>query len=346
MVEGILVQDIEEALLPYRQDIEGGQAYVLTDETAGSCCLPLLKGLQAVPRMVLPGGEAAKTIDSVQRIWDFLMAHNATRQAVLFNVGGGVVTDMGGFAAATYKRGIRFVNLPTTLLSMVDASTGGKTGVNFGGVKNAVGTFAQPAAALVYTPFLKTLPACEWLSGYAEMLKHALIDGTESWQQLSAYDIERRDTERIVPLLAYSLSVKERIVHDDPTEQGLRKVLNFGHTVGHAIEEMYAQQQKPVPHGYCVLWGMVAELYLSVTQLGCPREPLRQLTHCMVAYYGRPECNCRQQNTLLQWMRQDKKNRNADRINFTLLRGIGSPVIDYTPDETAINEALDYLFSL
>lgn len=342
----MLVQDIEKALLPYKQDIAAGQAYILTDEIAESCCLPLLKGLQAVPRIVLPSGEAAKTIGSVQRIWDFLMAHNATRQAILFNVGGGVVTDMGGFAAATYKRGVRFVNLPTTLLSMVDASTGGKTGVNFGGVKNAVGTFTQPTATLIYTPFLQTLPACEWLSGYAEMLKHALLDSMESWQQLLAYDIEQRDTEQMVPLLEYSVSVKERIILADPTEQGLRKVLNFGHTIGHAIEEMYARQQKSVPHGYCVLWGMVAELYLSVTQLGCPREPLRQLTHCMVTYYGRPECNCRQQNALLQWMYQDKKNRTADRINFTLLRAIGSPVIDQTPDETAINEALDYLFSL
>ena len=337
----MFVEDLHSALVPYLS----GEVYVVTDERAAEYCLPLL-GTTGVPTLVLPCGEQNKNIVSVEKIWDFLLQHHATRRAVVLNIGGGVVTDMGGFAAATYKRGVRFVNIPTTLLAMVDASTGGKTGINYGGIKNAIGTFSAPEDTLLYMPFLETLPAQEWLSGFAEMLKHALLQDKKMWNALLTYDIDRRPITPIRTILADSLHVKQDIVAQDPHEQGLRKALNFGHTVGHAIEEMYAQQGLPVPHGYCVLWGMVAELYLSVALLAFPREPLTQMVDLMLHYYGRPQCNCKQQEQLLTLMQQDKKNTHAGVVSFTLLKDIGIPVLDQTPSEDLIKEALDYLFSL
>ena len=257
-----------------------------------------------------------------------------------------VWTDLGGFAAATYMRGIRYVNVPTTLLAMVDASSGGKTGFDYRGVKNLVGCFALPEATLVYLPFLDTLPIDEWLSGYAEMLKHGLLDSVSHWSKLLELDVNDPKCSISSELLAANMAVKERIVATDPKEKGERKLLNFGHTIGHAIEEVYVSEGREVKHGYCVLWGMVAEVYLSVVKLGLDRHVLTQLSHLMIAYYGRPKCDCRQRDKLIDWMRKDKKNRVSDEIHFTLLRGIGDGVWDQTVSRAELDEALEYLFSL
>ena len=282
----------------------------------------------------------------MQQIWDALLKGGATRNALLINLGGGMVTDLGGFAAATYMRGIRYVNVPTTLLAMVDASSGGKTGFDYRGVKNLVGCFAQPEATLVYLPFLDTLPVDEWLSGYAEMLKHGLLDSVSHWSKLLELDVNDPKCSISSELLAANMAVKERIVATDPKEKGERKLLNFGHTIGHAIEEVYVSEGREVKHGYCVLWGMVAEVYLSVVKLGLDRHVLTQLSHLMIAYYGRPKCDCRQRDKLVDWMRKDKKNRVSDEIHFTLLRGIGDGVWDQTVSRAELDEALEYLFSL
>lgn len=350
------ILDTTAELLPLLRGLSAEQVFVVTDTNVAQHCLSEIRRcLPKAPILILPAGENNKNLSVVEKIWDFLFAHNATRNALVINIGGGVVTDMGGFAATTYKRGIRFVNLPTTLLAMVDASSGGKTGVNYHSLKNAIGTFTPPQATWTYLPFLHSLPAQEWLSGFAEMLKHALIAGPQQWQAILAYDIQQSDIQQLKPLLADSLQVKERIVAADPQEHGLRKALNFGHTVGHAIEEVYTLQGKPVPHGYCVLWGMVAEIYLSICKLGFPREPLQQLVHLMLEYYGRPACNCKQQDELLALMLQDKKNTTIPCteaqgkqccINFTLLRAIGEPVVNQTATDAEIREALDYLFSV
>jgi len=350
------ILDTTSELLPLLRGLSAEQVFVVTDTNVAQHCLSEIRQcLPKAPVLVLPAGEENKSLSVAEKIWDFLFVHNATRNALVINIGGGVITDMGGFAAATYKRGIRFVNLPTTLLAMVDASSGGKTGVNYHGLKNAIGTFTPPTATWIYLPFLQSLPAQEWLSGFAEMLKHALIAGSQQWQAILAYDTQQSDIQQLKPLLTDSLQVKERIVAADPQEHGLRKALNFGHTVGHAIEEAYALQGKPVPHGYCVLWGMVAEIYLSICKLGFPREPLQQLVHLMLEYYGRPACNCKQQDELLALMLQDKKNTTIPCteaqgkqccINFTLLRAIGEPVVNQTATDTEIREALDYLFSV
>lgn len=335
-------------------DLPKGQLFVLTDSHTKVHCLPLFAesiGNFSYHLLTLEAGEVTKNLTSVQLVWDFLLKHRATREAVLVNLGGGMITDLGGFAAATYMRGIRFVNIPTTLLAMVDASSGGKTGFDYKGVKNAIGTFTPPLATLIHLDFLRTLPAEELLSGFAEMLKHALIASKREWVNLLQLLREELPHEQLVEalgstgVLQASIAIKEKVVAQDPHETSLRKILNFGHTVGHAIESA-ALEHNALPHGYCVLWGMVAEVYLSVVKLGCPREVLQQLTQIMLQYYGRPQCNCKQREQLIQRMYRDKKNSANRTPNFTLLRAVGEPEINQYVSEKDIDEALEYLFSL
>ena len=273
-----------------------------------------------------------------------------------------VLTDLVGFAAATYKRGVDYINVPTTLLAMVDASTGGKTGVNYRGLKNSIGVFAPPVETLIWPGWLQTLPAKEMLNGFAEMLKTGLIEsptptlprreGEKSslWHDLLNYDLEAMPIEELTPLIRRCVEVKEAIVAADPKEEGLRKVLNFGHTFGHALEELsHAQAHpavEPLDHGYAVLYGMIAELYLSVTKLGCEREVLQQLTQIMIHTYGKPACKCSDRERLITLMKQDKKKERAAEINVTLLRAVGSPVVNQTITADEADEAWEYLFSL
>ena len=335
-------------------DLPKGQLFVLTDSHTKEHCLPLFAefiGENPYHLLTLEAGEEHKNLASVQVVWDFLLKHHATREAILINLGGGMITDLGGFAAATYMRGIRFVNIPTTLLAMVDASSGGKTGFDYQGVKNAIGTFTPPLATIIDPMFLRTLPAKELLSGFAEMLKHALIASKEEWVKLLQLAQEELQQDKWVEALSTtgalqaSMAIKEKVVEQDPRETGWRKILNFGHTIGHAIESA-ALDNNPQPHGYCVLWGMVAEVYLSVVKLGCPRDILQQLTQLMLQYYGRPQCNCKQREQLIQRMYQDKKNSANQTPNFTLLRAVGEPVINQYVTQPEIDEALEYLFSL
>ena len=338
-------------------DLPEGQLFVLTDSHTKVHCLPIFTesiGNFSYYLLTLEAGEVTKNLTSVQFVWDFLLKHHATREAVLVNLGGGMITDLGGFAAATYMRGIRFVNIPTTLLAMVDASSGGKTGFDYKGVKNVIGTFTPPLATLIHLDFLRTLPAEELLSGFAEMLKHALIASKGEWVNLLQLLQEELPHEQLVEalgstgVLQASIEIKENVVAQDPCEKGLRKILNFGHTIGHAIESTMLHHAIPhhTSHGYCVLWGMVAEVYLSVMKFGCPREVLQHLTQVMLQYYGRPQCDCKQREQLIQRMYQDKKNSANQSPNFTLLRTIGEPVINQYVSEEDINEALEYLFSV
>lgn len=343
-------------------DLPKGQLFVLTDSHTAEYCLPILAdsiGQISYHLLTIEAGEQSKNLASVQAVWDFMFKHRATREAVLINLGGGMITDLGGFAAATYMRGIRFVNIPTTLLAMVDASSGGKTGIDYQGIKNVIGTFTPPEATLIHPDFLRTLPATELLSGFAEMLKHALIASPKEWIKLLQLAQEELPQEQFVEALSStsalqaSIQIKENVVSQDPHEVGLRKILNFGHTVGHAIESTMLHHTTPhytmlhhTSHGYCVLWGMVAEVYLSVVHTGCPREVLQQLTQIMLQWYGRLQCDCKQRDQLIQRMYQDKKNNANQTPNFTLLRNIGEPIINQHLTEADINEALEYLFSL
>lgn len=298
--------------------------------------------------------EASKSLATVERIWDFLLEKGITRRGLLICIGGGVLTDLGGFAAATYKRGIDYINVPTTLLAMVDASSGGKTGFNYRGLKNVIGVFHAPVETLICPSLLTTLPAQELLSGFGEMLKTGLLDNGQClWNRLLQYDLERMDIAELTPLIEACVAIKSAIVAADPKETGLRKTLNLGHTFGHALEEISLSPHNPSPvtlhpilHGYAVVYGLIAELYLSVTKLGFPREPLQQLTQLVLHYYGRPQCKCSDRGQLIALMQQDKKNERAAEINCTLLRQIGEPVINRVISTDEANEALEYLFSI
>ena len=311
------------------------------------------------PSLRITADESHKTIETVMRIWDFLLENHITRKGLMVCVGGGVLTDIGGFAAATFKRGIEYINIPTTLLAMVDASSGGKTGINYGGLKNSIGCFAAPKETVIDVKWLKSLPTTELHSGFGEMLKTGLIESKEDrkqekgglWESLLQYDLASFDVEKLTPLIERCVAVKKRIVAEDPHEEGLRKVLNFGHTFGHAIEEITLSNERlafngQMAHGYAVVYGMIAELYLSVTKLGCPKKPLQQLTQVMLHYYGRPNCNCKDSERLIALMQEDKKNECAGDINCTLLQDIGSPVINQAITAEEAKEALEYLFSL
>ena len=348
----MICTDLHSCLSPILVKYDPSQVVVVRDSKVELS--PSVSALFSA-HLVLETDESRKGIESVERIWDFLLEHHVTRSGVLVAVGGGVLTDMAGFAAATYKRGIAYVNVPTTLLAMVDASTGGKTGFNYGGLKNSIGAFCQPVATVIYPPFLKTLPPHEFLSGFAEMLKTGLLEseGTTPrlWDRLLQYDLDQVESdEGLSPLIASCIAVKERIVAADPTEKGLRKALNLGHTFGHALEEIQMVNGQwsngKWLHGYAVLYGMIAELYLSVVKLGCPKEPLQQLTQLMLHYYGRPQCKCSDREALISLMQQDKKNERAAEINCTLLQEIGSPRTNQVITTDEANEALEYLFAL
>jgi len=363
-----MCSDWNSALAPFLSRY--GQVCVVGDAAVREACTPVLAGL---PALWLETDETHKSLDTVCQIWDFLFENGMTRRGLLIAIGGGVLTDLAGFAAATYKRGTDYINIPTTLLAMVDASSGGKTGMNYKGLKNSIGVFAPPVETLICPQWLATLPAEQMLNGFAEMLKTGLIDNGQGtmddgqclWDALLRYNLDTMPLDALTPLIAQCVAVKERIVAADPHEEGLRKVLNFGHTFGHALEEIQMvhgtssngqssnrqssnrqSSNRQLLHGYAVLYGLIAELYLSVTKLDCPKVPLQQLTQLMLHYYGRPQCKCSDRAQLIALMQQDKKNERAAQINCTLIQSVGSPLVNQliTPDEA--NEALDYLFSL
>ena len=330
----MVCQDVHKALAEWLKRYE--QVCVIADE-AVTVNLPY-------PTLRMKIAEAAKSLETVTQIWDFLFAQEMTRKGLVIAVGGGVLTDLAGFAAATYKRGIDNINIPTTLLAMVDASSGGKTGFNYHGLKNSIGAFYPPVETIISTEWLQTLPSHEFLSGFGEMLKTGLIDRDGwLWEVLLQYDLDTMPLDTLAPMIEQCVAVKERIVRKDPHEEGLRKALNLGHTFGHALEEI---SLGTMPHGYAVVYGLIAELYLSVVKLGCPREPLQQLTQLMLHYYGKPQCKCSDRDQLIALMQHDKKNERAAEINCTLIQSIGHPVINQviTPEEA--NESLEYLFSL
>lgn len=327
-------EDIHRALIPLVSKYEQGQIVVVLD---AQISFPT-----NYPTLCPAISECNKNMEIVEQIWDFLFAQNITRRGLLIAIGGGVLTDIAGFAAATYKRGIDYINIPTTLLAMIDASSGGKTGINYHGLKNSIGVFAPPVETLICPMWLKTLPSRESLSGFGEMLKTGLLN-TKLWPQLLQYDLDMMDINALTPLIEQCVAVKERIVAADPKEEGLRKALNLGHTFGHALEEI---SLGAMPHGYAVLYGLIAETYLSVTKLHCSKKPLQQLIQIMLHYYGRPQCKCSDRKALIELMRQDKKNERTDEINCTLIRSVGSPVINQVITTDEAIEALEYLFSL
>lgn len=319
--------------------------FVLTDENTERLCLPRLAAsaaLQSASHICIPAGDTAKTLSTISHVWDALSSQRATRRSALICLGGGMVTDLGGFAAATFKRGIAHINVPTTLLSMVDAAVGGKTGINFNGFKNEIGAFRESHAVLIDTHFLTTENGENLRSGYAEMLKHALLSDVEMWAAHLKFPLSSPDFTALSDLVRQSIEVKQRIVEIDPQERGLRKALNFGHTAGHALESHALSKGAPVLHGKAVAWGMVVELYLSVKHCGFPTDRFRQTVRFILEEYGRPAILCKDYETLFALMQHDKKNTD-ERINFTLLADVGEVRLDQHASKEEIFEALDFL---
>lgn len=339
----IISNDLQEALAGAIKECGADRLFVLVDENTERLCLPLVEGFDCMAgaqKIVIGASDTNKTLDSVAHVWEELQRRGASRHSLIINIGGGMVTDLGGFAASTFKRGIGFINIPTTLLAMVDASVGGKTGINFGGLKNEIGVFNNAQSVILDTDFLRTMDTENICSGYAEMLKHGLINNEVMWAELVAFDIERPDLKQLQRMVAESVEVKERIVQQDPTEKGIRKALNFGHTFGHAFESL-ALSRKPILHGYAVAYGMVCELYLSAVKVGFPMEKLHQTVAFINDHYGKMNITCDDYPQLLELMRHDKKNV-AGRINFTLLGSIGDIRINQNATDAEIAEAFDF----
>ena len=377
----IISQDIEHDLAQAIAETEHDRVFVLTDDITQECCLPKVASLFAkhnATTITIRHDDTNKTLATLADVWTALQRGGATRHSLLVNLGGGMVTDLGGFAAATFKRGINFINIPTTLLAMVDAAVGGKTGINFGGLKNEVGAFANARYVIVNTCFLDTLDTANLCSGYAEMLKHSLISNAQMWAEHVNFDILQPDLAELQRMVAASIAVKEYIVADDPHEHGIRKALNFGHTIGHALEEFSMQQpggavvstaptKQEIPkggavvstrllplarartapkntllHGYAVAFGLIGELYISARKVGFPTARLHQTARFIRENYGAVAFTCDDYPTLLNLMRHDKKN-TSDTINFTLLHDIGDIRINQTATDEEIREALDFI---
>ena len=343
----IISKDLCQSLTQAIDEVKHDLLFVLCDETTERLCLPVvsdfecMKGAQLI---TIPATDTHKTLESLSHVWSELQRMGATRHSLMVNLGGGMVTDLGGFAASTFKRGIPYINIPTTLLSMVDASVGGKTGINFGGLKNEIGVFNNARSVILDTTFLRTMDHEHICSGYAEMLKHGLINNEEMWAELLNFDLESLDNldhlDILGRMVAESVAVKQRIVTEDPTEQGIRKALNLGHTAGHAFESL-ALERKPVLHGYAVAWGMIVELYLCCVKTNFPQNQMRQTVAFIKENYGRMEITCDDYPHLIELMHHDKKNQ-GNSINFTLLGGIGDIRINQTATEEEIKDALDF----
>ena len=334
-----LQQSLSEAVAACKYDL----LFVLCDETTERLCLPVVAGyesMKAAQRIVIKDTDTNKTLESVTHVWSELQRLGATRHSLMINLGGGMVTDLGGFAASTFKRGIQYINIPTTLLSMVDASVGGKTGINFGGLKNEIGVFNNASSVILDTTFLRTMDHENLLSGYAEMLKHGLISNDKMWSELLNFSPLTSDLSPLNQMVAESVAVKQHIVTEDPTEQGIRKALNLGHTAGHAFESM-ALERKPILHGYAVAYGLIVELYLCCVKMGFPQDKMRQTASFIKEHYGRMAITCDDYPHLIALMHHDKKNTGHD-INFTLLGDIGDIRINQTASEDDIKEALDF----
>lgn len=322
------------------------KVFVLTDRNTGEFCLPVLTKLMPADFkydiIEVDPGEENKNIDFCIGVWKMLLDFGAERNSLMINLGGGVVTDLGGFAASTYKRGIDFIQVPTSLLSQVDASVGGKTGIDLDSVKNIIGTFTQPQAVYIHTGFLKTLDQRQLVSGFAEMIKHGFIFDADYFQALKAFDFENPDAG----LIYRSVEIKNEVVTEDPKEKGLRKILNFGHTIGHAVETYSIENDaEPLLHGEAIAVGMICEAFLSHKHNGLRAEQLEELVQYIRSVFPSYELKSASFESLLEIMKNDKKNVGG-RIGFALLQEIGKCSFNLYLEEDKIKDAFTYYQSL
>ena len=284
-------------------------------------------------------GEENKNLQTCELIWSAMTEAQLDRHALMINLGGGVIGDMGGFCAATYKRGIDFIQIPTTLLSQVDASVGGKLGIDFQGFKNHLGVFTLPNAVLIDPIFLETLSEREKRSGFAEILKHCLIQDVNKWNEIRGKDLADQD---LPDLIAHSVEIKKKVVEQDPTEKGLRKILNFGHTLGHAIETFFLPQgKKRLFHGEAIATGMVCESYIAYTRGLIDERTLEQIEEFIFSIYGKVDIDAADFDTIIGLTLQDKKNKGKD-VRFSLINAAGSCLYDIVVTKNEMKKALEY----
>lgn len=324
-------------------DLKPGKILILVDENTHQYCIPTLLGNMEtdIPFEIIEieAGEDLKNIETAVQLWEIFSEFETDRKSLLINLGGGVITDLGGFVASTYKRGIKFINIPTTLLGMCDASIGGKTGIDHQFLKNIVGTFAQPEKIFVYPSFLKTLPFEELRSGFAEMLKHGLIADEKHWNDLIS--INELTPETVSPYIERSMQIKETVVEKDFKEENIRKTLNFGHTIGHAVESLFLKSGKIIPHGECVAMGMICETKLSLYEGLIDENTSNFIIENLKKFYPDLNISAVSNDEILSLMMNDKKN-SAGEIKFSLLNSIGNSVFDYKCSAENINKCLNF----
>lgn len=340
----IFTSEAANALTEVLTQISFSHLVVLTDSNTKTHCLSLVNGVlpnDTIYISVEPG-EIHKNLETCSIIWAEMTEAALDRKALMLNLGGGVITDMGGFCASLYKRGIRFINMPTTLLSQVDASVGGKLGVDFKGLKNHLGVFNEPETVFIAPEFLKTLPLTELRSGYAEILKHGLIRDRAYFEKLKSENWESQDWES---LIMHSVGIKKAVVQDDPKEAGLRKILNFGHTIGHAFESYFLDTENHLLHGEAIALGMICEGFLSFQKIGFSFEELNQLTKMMFQIYGKVDFSEEHLNPILDLCLQDKKNE-GNTLLFSLLNSIGDCDYNIPVNREEIREAIMYYHNL
>jgi 3-dehydroquinate synthase len=320
--------------------------FILVDTNTHEYCLPqFLSNLESndivVEVMEMPEGEDHKTIDICTGVWEALSEYHADRKSLMINLGGGVVTDLGGFVASTYMRGIDYINVPTSLLAMVDASVGGKTGVDLGSLKNQIGVISEGSMVLIDTSFLATLPQNHMVSGYAEMIKHGLITDRKYWDTLT--QLEKLDISDLDQLIYDSVIIKNKVVTEDPTEKGLRKILNFGHTLGHAIESYFLENadKTPLLHGEAIAIGMILEAYLSNKTCNLSEHELQNICDGILKSFQKVQINQQDQEIIIRLLKHDKKNSHG-KVNFVLLDAIGKPKIDCEVSNDLLFKAFHY----
>lgn len=338
----IFVGDIWSELRHFLDASDYEQTIVLVDDHTATHCLPVFKA--QLPDLSfdvirVPAGEQHKNLVSCRHIWSSLFQLGAGRKAVLINLGGGVVGDMGGFCASTFKRGMPFIQIPTTLLSQVDASVGGKLGIDFMDIKNGVGVFNNPEAVFIDPVFFETLPPRELRSGYAEVIKHSLIHDAAQWKALRR--LKELPSIDWASLLIPSLKIKQHFVTEDPHERGLRKALNFGHTIGHAVEGLALKSAHPLLHGEAIAIGMVCETFLSFLQCQLPQEEVAQISRYLLEVYGHHPIDLRRFDEYIALMQNDKKNEQGQ-INFSLLPQAGSVAVNQHCAPGWILQSLQY----
>ncbi len=334
-----VTDNIAKSLSELVMQMAPSKILVLADDNTKYHCYPLISSTLTEHEIFeIPPGEQFKNLESCHQIWSKMTELQMDRSALVVNLGGGVIGDMGGFCAATFKRGVAFINVPTTLLAQVDASIGGKLGIDFNGYKNHIGLFKEPAQVLISTEFLATLPYQELRSGFAEVLKHALIKDAAYWQKIHQFDWEHQNWAQHIN---HSIEVKKQVVQEDPQEKGLRKILNFGHTIGHAVERFYLSSKDPLLHGEAIAVGMVCEAFLSKKYSDLNDSGLEEIGRNLQKWFGKVSIKDSDFKAIADNAIQDKKNRDGI-INCTLLSTVGRAVVDRPISVQDIIDSLDY----